>query len=711
MNYFLRSFLTVSTAWFSLFAGEGMFPVTTVGKLNLAAKGLKLSPEQVFSMDSVSLAHTVVRLNGCTGSFVSDQGLILTNYHCAFSAVQAATSVQNDYMKNGFLAKSLGEEFPVRGQTALILEIVRDVSTEALKLTTTDMDPQARQKTIQTNTKTILENAKKEMPGKQIEISEMLTGISYYLFVFQSLRDVRLVYAPPRSIGKFGGEDDNWAWPRHTGDFAFLRAYVSPDGNSAEYNTANIPYHPKKHLAINYQGVQENDFIMILGYPGRTFRHRSASFLAYEQKRMPMITDIFDFEIDLLNKIGAKDRGRAIKLSDRIENWSNVTKNYKGKLKGFRALDIIDKKHDEEERLAEFISADTSRRLRYGNILKDIESIYDARSLDLAREIPFDRMYTSVILNRIATVILDAAAQMRDKPTEQSAIAAKVYEAIEADLKKYDAEADQAVCRELFSRMMRLPREKSITGLDKLINPGQLPASLDKVVSKLFSKSKLSDSLFVKALLNKPADKILTDNDIFLELARTLLTTRDQVRATRSKADAELNRLYALLTEVRREFLKKDFVPDANFTMRVTYGTIKGYAPADAIYYKPQTTFSGVVEKTKSGEFWETPPKLIALWKGGLLGRYRLPNTNDVPVAMLYDPDTTGGNSGSPVVNAYGQLIGLNFDRTFEATINDFAWDERYSRSIGVDVRYILWVMQYFSEAKNLLSEMKIPTD
>ena len=317
------------------FTDEGMWPISEIHKLNLQSKGLEISTTEIYNPEGISLIDGICKINGCTGSFVSPDGLILTNHHCAFGAIQDASSKENDYIKNGFLAQNRSQEIEARGYTVRITESYRDVSNNVLSAVSDTMDLAERTKAIEKKIKEIVKETEKQHPGKRAEVAEMFIGKTYVLFSYTYLKDVRLVYAPPRSIGEFGGEIDNWMWPRHTGDFSFMRVYVAPNGSPAEYSPHNKPYHPKKHLQVCPSGVNEEDFVFIFGYPGRTFRHRTSYYLAYqEQIRMPYVEQLYNWQISVMEKISENNRTLALKHLSRIKGRSNTTKNYRGRLNG-----------------------------------------------------------------------------------------------------------------------------------------------------------------------------------------------------------------------------------------------------------------------------------------------------------------------------------------------------------------------------------------
>jgi len=400
-------------------ADEGMFPVSELSSLDLLSKGLKLSADEVFNTDPnrTCLVDGICKVNGCTGSFVSGNGLIITNHHCAYRAIQAASSTENDYLKNGFIPSKSGDEIHAPGYTVRVTESFADVSEKVLSAATAEMEFAERGKAIERRIKEVEKQAEVDNPGKRAEVAEMFSGKTYVLFIYTYLKDVRLVFAPPSSIGKFGGDVDNWEWPRHTGDFSFMRAYTAPDGSSASYSPDNVPYKPKKYLQVSADGANEGDFIMLLGYPGRTARHKTASFLEFEQNtRLPFVVDYFGQQIETMQAAGANDRAVAIKLLSRIAGLANVEKRSRGQLKGLVGADIAAKRRSEEKALQEFIDASPDLKARYGQTLAKIDAAYaDAAKTAEATERSSDRKQISNArqLTWIATTIKPLAASKR----------------------------------------------------------------------------------------------------------------------------------------------------------------------------------------------------------------------------------------------------------------------------------------------------------
>jgi len=691
-------------------ADEGMYPISEIMKLDLRSKGMEIDPAEIFATDK-SLIFAIVSV-GASGSFVSAEGLLITNHHVAFSAVQAASTEENDYIRNGFLARTKAEEIQAKGMTARITESFQDVSAEVLSAVNPDMDYATRTKAIERRIKEVVARAEKAQPGKRAEVAEMFTGKTYILFVYTYLKDIRLVYVPPRSVGEFGGEDDNWMWPRHTGDFSFLRAYVAPDGSPADYSSQNVPFRPKRYLRIAARGVDEGDFVFLLGYPGRTYRYSTASFLAYEQEvRMPYVVDWYAWQINLMEKMGAEDRGVVLLHAARIKGLANTVKNYRGKLKGMKRLGLVDRRQEEEKALQQFIELGPKRRERCGTILADIAAVYDENRRSFDYEMVLGNLGSSVNMLGFASTVHEAAIE-RQKPDLERESAymdrnlARTKQRLLLNLRNYYEHTDKAVFRELIRRASKLPAANRIKQLDEVLRGDFSEKAIGEYLDKAYAGTKMNDSQFVEKTLMMTPEELAKVQDPFLELARALypavLELREKQRARRGTLDP----LYARLSDAKELFLGKNFIPDANGTLRLTYGRIKGYSPVDAVYYSPITTLRGVLEKTTGREPFDAPPALAELYERRDFGAFEHPRLHDVPVCILYDTDTTGGNSGSPVLNASGELVGVNFDRTYEATINDYAWSEAYSRSIAVDIRYVLWITQKFGRADHLLREL-----
>jgi hypothetical protein len=700
-------------------AEEGMFPLSEIHKLDLQARGFAIAPVELYNPNGVSLIDGIIDLDGCTASFVSGDGLILTNYHCAFGAIQSLTTTENDYLRDGFYAAEPGAELPARRYTVRLIESYRDVSREVLSVLKRRMTHAQRSKAIEEKMKRLVVAVEKQRPGKRAEVAEMFRGKTYVLFIYDYIKDVRLVYAPPRSIGEFGGEADNWMWPRHTGDFAFMRAYVAPDGSNADYSPQNVPFKPKKHLQVAAAGVKAGDFAFVLGYPGSTHRHKSSHYLAFEEEvRMPFITGLYRWIIDLKEKMSAGDRAIAIKLSSSLKGlWNAMTRSL-GQMKGLKNLQLVKKRQQDEAALQRFIDADPGRSRKYGSLLGDLQRAYAEMTARAQRDLLLSNLLSSrmsMMLGNAFRICEASYERAKEDTRREEAYMERNFDMTEKrmtmGLRDYHEPAEKAVLGEMLRRAAALPPGQSIAAVRELVAGADADQAIAAFLEKAFAATQLKNPETVSAWLRKPGAELRALDDPFIRLAFALYPDHQELKEAQKRQKGILDPLLAQLVDAKREFLGKDFVPDANGTLRLTHGRVRGYSPLDAVRMEPFTTLAGLVEKHAAhpnSPDYAAPQKLLDLARAGDHGRYSHPEIGDVPIAMLYNMDTTGGNSGSPVFNARGELIGLNFDRVYEATINDFAWDESYSRSIGVDVRFILWSLDKFSNAQRLLKEMGV---
>ena len=711
MSFLKLSVLIMTLTTIPALAEDGMYPMSELPRLNLAEKGIELTADQLFNPDQISLVDGICRVNGCTGSFVSDSGLIITNHHCAFDAIQKASTPQNDLLTNGFSAATHEQEISAPDYQVRITENYRDISSDVLAAVQIGMSFLERTKAIDKRRKELEVAAEKEHPGLRAEVTEMFAGKTYVLFLYTYLKDVRLVFAPPASIGNFGGEVDNWEWPRHTGDFSFMRAYTAPDGSSATYATQNIPYKPKRFIQVAPEGVEENDAVFLLGYPGRTARHRTASFLRYERDvRLPTIVELYNWQIDEMEKAGAKDRAVEIKHASRMRSLANTEKRSRGQLLGLRRAKIVETRAQLETELQAFIDSDAERSAKYGSLLRDIEAVDAELSVAGPFEINLVQLRQACRAAAFGYFVYDSAVERekpdleRETPYMDRNFPQSVQE-LQVSMSDWHPATDQILLTGMLERLSGIPMACETEPLKSLLaEPGTLAAKAEV----LMTKSRLGDLSFIQACLKKTPAELQQTGDPLLQLIVELHPQYLKLRETEKTRDGRLSQLYGSLIEVKQQFLATSFVPDANATLRFTCGRIKSYSPADAVIRTPISTLRGVKEKTTGVEPFITPERVLKKYEAGEFGRFVHPRLGQVPVAILYDTDTTGGNSGSPVLNSRGQLVGVNFDRCFEATINDFAWNKDYSRSIGVDIRYVLWITGIVYEAEHLLKEMGV---
>jgi hypothetical protein len=708
--FLLFLLIVISFAFIPSIPDEGMFPLSDIKSINLNEKGLKISVDEVYNPDGVSLVDALVKIGGCTGSFVSNEGLIITNHHCVFGIISKASTVENNYLENGFLADSREKELPAEGLTCRITDSYEDVSAEVLEAANTAEDISQRTTAISKKIKEIIEREEKKDSTIKAEVSEMFVGEQYVLFRYKTINDVRFVYVPPRSIGEFGGESDNWVWPRHNGDFSFVRAYVAPDGSSAKYSEDNVPYQPKKFLEVNPNGVNEEDFVFILGYPGRTFKHQPSQFLMIQEKyQLPYIQEMFSWLIDLYEKRGENDPEFALNIVGEIQGLANTEKNYRGKMQGLERLKLIQKKQDEEKQLQKFIDSDPTLKEKYGNVLSEIDEVYKDAFDTGRRNLVLLMLSRNVDYYRLAEIFIDYKKEMLKPEEERKSLykedrKADFYNNITGLYNDFMPDLDPKILYKIMNDASTFDELKDIEPFKSFAKE----KDKQEYISDLYDDSFINDSKEYFDLLEDEDETLEDIDDSYLDMVKAAVELAEAERKKSQVREGKLNILIAKLNDVKRQWLNKSFVPDANLTLRLTFGYVRGYSPADATYFSPNTTLTGLIEKGRESGDYKLNKKIKELYEAKDYGQFVHPKLNDVPVNFIYNMDTSGGNSGSPIMDAYGRLVGVNFDRAFEATVNDYTWSEEYSRSIGVDIRYVLWVAQKVGGADFLLKEMGI---
>ena len=706
----LSLLIVISFAFIPSKPDEGMFPLSYIKNINLNEKGLKISVDEVYNPNGVSLVDALVKIGGCTGSFVSNEGLIITNHHCVFGIVSDASTVENNYLDNGFLAETREKELPASGLTCRITDSYEDVSAEVLEAANTEEDISKRTTAISKKIKEIVDKEEKKDSTIKAEVSEMFVGEQYILFRYKTINDVRLVYVPPRTIGEFGGESDNWVWPRHNGDFSFVRAYVAPNGSSAKYSEENIPYQPKKFLQVNANGVNQEDFVFILGYPGRTFKHQPSQFLMIQEKyQLPYVQDIFSWLINLYEKRGENDPEFALNIVGEIQGLANTEKNYRGKMQGLERLKLIQKKQDEEKQLQKFIESDPKLKEKYGTVLNEIDEAYKESFKSGRRGLVINMLSRNVDYYRLAEIFIDYKKEILKPEAERKSLykedkRSDFYNTITNLYNDFMPDLDPQILNKILTDASTFDECKD---LEPFKSFGK-EKDKQEFIADLYEETFLQDSKEYFDLLEDEDETLEDIDDPYINLVKAAVELGDAERKKSQVRDGKTNILLAKLNDIKRQWLNKSFVPDANLTLRLTYGYVRGYSPVDATYFSPNTTLTGLIEKGRESGDYKLNKKVKELYDKKDFGNFIHPKLNDVPVNFIYNMDTSGGNSGSPILDAYGRLVGVNFDRSFEATVNDYTWSENYSRSIGVDIRYVLWVVQKVGGADFLLKEMGI---
>lgn len=685
-----------AAAIFSLFfvlsshtAEEGMFPLNYLNEAQLQNAGLKLSVKEIFNPSDVALTNALVKVGGCTGSFISDQGLIITNHHCVYGGVANLSNADHNYLENGFVARTHEMELPI-DMPCRITQSYEDVSAAVLKGVDDNTPAEQRAATIAENIRSLREEERKKTPDLSVEVSEMFVGKSYTLFRYVLITDVRLVFAPPLTVGQFGGDLDNWEWPRHNGDFGLVRAYVGKDGKPAAYSKDNVPYKPAKHLKINAKGSKENDFVFIMGYPGRTYRHESAPYMNFQRNfQLPEVQKWYQWCIERMEARSENDVNKRLAFAGTIQSLANAEKNYRGKMQGITRSNLVDQKYADEAAMQAFAEKTHFNQ----TVISSIAKIWERKTV-LA-----EKRYSYLFLNNQSQAFALAAGIDRSNHAEPKAKIASDEGLKSYILNQYhiiDAGFERDVIQASLERISKFRDLSPVLG----------KKSISKWVEVLGS-----DKLFDTAWLRKTAaTKISKIQQYHGQLNKMAAFLQEDFIATEQewqKLETELKAYMPQYLDLKEKYKAGQFIPDANSTLRLTYGYIRRYSPNDAEIHTPFTTLRGVWEKANTAKDYRLPANVADNLRVENVPKFFTdPETGEVIVCFLYNLDTTGGNSGSPVLDANGDLIGINFDRSFTATINDYAWNEKYSRSIGVDIRYVLYVMKYVGKADHLIKEV-----
>lgn len=669
--------------------------------------GMKMTAKDIYDVNSSSIKDAIVHFNGgCTSELISDKGLLLTNHHCGYSQIQKHSSLENDYLQNGFWAKSLKDELPNPGVTATFIIKIEDVTNQILEGINPAMDEAEKQKMIETNIAKVVQNSPKEK-YQENRVRTFYEGNQYMLFVVETYKDVRLVGAPPSSIGKFGSDTDNWVWPRHTGDFSLFRIYADKDNRPAEYSETNVPYKPKHYLPISLDGVAENDFTLVFGFPGSTDEYLPS--VAIEQvinTINPARIAIRDKALAIVDKHMRADPQIKIQYASKFASIANYWKKWRGETLGLKKSDAVGIKKQQELDLTKEMRK-RGKQEQYGELLPQFQTYYtQIEPYALAREYFMETVLRNVELLRTAfqTYQLKNSFEARG---EQSFADRRDNLLASARVKYKDFNAQ--VDKEVFEALLTLYIEEV---------PAQfLPDSfknldVDKLTENIYSNSAFVSYDSLKDLLDGDAETVMQK----LEADPAYKVVADMADAYFQKIAPDYEALELKIKGLERDYMKallelspKDarIFPNANSTLRATYGQVKGYSPADAIYYEPVTHLEGVMEKYVPGDYeFDVPQKLIDLYNKKDYGPYA--ENGKLAVNFIGTNHTTGGNSGSPALDAYGNLIGLNFDRVWEGTMSDYYYDPSLSRNIMVDIRYVLFIMDKYAGADNLIKELKM---
>ena len=697
----------------SVFADEGMWLLPLLEKMNGKAMkelGCELTPKQIYDINHTSLKDAIVQFGGgCTGEIVSAEGLLLTNHHCGYSNIQKLSTVEHDYLKDGYWAMNRSEELPCEGLTVTFLEYMQDV-TKALekaekKARKEFKDDEAKvMQAVNQAAENLINEAKKNNPHCSVDIQSFYNSNVYYLIVYKTYEDVRFVGAPPSSIGKFGADTDNWMWPRHTGDFSMFRVYMAPDGSPAEYAPENVPLKAKNHLKISMSGVQEGDYTMIMGYPGRTTRFQTSPELKFQIEQNDIRIAARTIRQDVMLKDMLADPKVKIQYASKYSGSSNGWKKWQGMKLAFDKLDIIGRAEQEETAFNKWVNASKKRQEKYGTAVQDLANSVEAgRDANNAFTKAFESVYKIELTNFALTMNILASRAIRNGKDTTAALE-EAYNAIAAQYADYSVGTDRKVAKALMKHYRDIAEPENYL---KNLPEDFATMDIDAFVDSMFDSSAFTSAETLKAAIDEKGTGIFEDPAV--KTGMSIYNECLQAQMLTMESEEALAKARQVYTAGLLEWKDGEpSYPDANFTMRYTYGTVGGYSPKDAVVYKHYTTLDGVMEK-EDPDNWEfvVPEKLKELWKNKDYGQYGTKDGKMV-TCFLSNNDITGGNSGSPIMNAKGQLIGLAFDGNWESMSSDVMFEPDLQRCINVDIRYVLFIVDKFGGAGWLIDEMDL---
>ncbi|MDX9782240.1 MAG: S46 family peptidase [Bacteroidales bacterium] len=698
----LTLFLTL--AFSNIRADEGMWlPSLIKERFNdMKKNGFKLTASDLYDINKASLKDAIVHFGGgCTGELISGDGLLITNHHCGFGQIQSHSSVQNDYLKDGFWAMSREEELPNRGLTVRFLVRMEDVTLKVLQNIKDGATEEERIASISKNSAEIIDAAKK---GNHYDarVESLYYGNQYFLFIYETYTDVRLVGAPPSSIGKFGGDTDNWMWPRHTGDFSLFRIYAGKDNMPAPYSKENVPYKPKKFFSISTSGVNEGDFTLVYGFPGRTQEYLYSEAVRYiSDISNPHKIHLRTLRLDIQNEEMSKSQEVRIKYASKNASVANAWKKWQGEAKGIIKMNAVGTKKEYEKRFSVWAASKPD----YKGILDSIAAIYNVlEPYSFANDYLVEAINSNEIIRFAGSI---KSTIMRNSKMSPELSAQNIKELALRFYKDYDINIDEQSFKALLAEYQKnVPTEFQPEFFKELLEKF---GCTDNIVSDIFASSIFVAKDKVMSILDDGVTQNMFDNDpavLFYQKFNDHFN--DNIKPIIDRSNSKLAIFYRKYMRGQMEFdQQKNFYPDANSTLRITYGKVKGYSPADGIYYNHLSTLEGIMQKDNPDIYdYNIPQKLRDIYKTKDFGRWAINGT--VPVCFVASNHTSGGNSGSPVINAEGNLVGINFDRVWEGTMSDIVYDPEICRNISLDVRYVLFVIDKVAGAGHLLNEMKL---
>lgn len=705
-------FLCFAVASLPVVPDEGQWLPTQIREWDwekLRARGMVLTKDEFWHPEKGGVLSATVQINGCTASFCSASGLLVTNHHCGFGAISELSTTEQNWLRDGFAAKDRAGELPAPDMVASVLKRIEDVTAVVhAAQASAGSDLERWQVTQQTLAKLVADGEKKEANTK-CSVASFLEGKEYHLYYRTQITDVRLVYAPPRAIGEFGGEVDNWEWPRHTGDFTFFRAYVAPDGTPRKHHEENVPFQPEHWLKVSPDGMHTGDLAIITGYPGATQRYKSSRGVATRQGYVyPKRDTVLTAGIAVLERAAATSEATALELSDRIKSLANVQKNARGMVFGLARNGTVEQKLADEQALGKWIAADAQRREKWSGVVEQVLAMDEEEAATIQKDTLLWFLQALGAEAPLLMVSIEACASAAASP--EGKVAPRWMRALGSP--QLDAEMDllqKPMLGVILGEIAALSAEQRLAGTEALgaaTGENGAPPGGEALAADLLARTKMTDPEARKELFGKGKDAIAASDDPFVVLARGLAQERT---ASQQRSRERLGKNLVVgrrWIEAWEAFRGKTFYPDANSTLRVSIASVKGYAPRDGIVYTPHTTVGGLVAKETGKEPFANPEAVLAAAKERKSSRWFDRKLGDVPVCFLVDGDTTGGNSGSPVMDGKGRLVGLNFDRVFEGVAGDFGWNADRSRNVVCDIRYVLWVLESVCPSPSLLREL-----
>ena len=699
-------------------ADEGMWIPALLqrNEAEMQAMGMKITADDIYSINHSSMKDAVVLFGGgCTGEIVSDQGLLLTNHHCGYGWIQRHSTVEHDYLTDGFWAMTMEEELPCPGLTVTMLKNMVDVTDKVLEGVTDQTTDEERAQLVKENIKKLVEETEKTTEYK-VTVESFYQGNQYFLMYNEIFKDIRMVGAPPSNIGKFGGDTDNWVWPRHTGDFSIFRVYVDKDGKPAEYSEENVPYKPDYHFTISLKGVEKDDFTFVFGYPARTNEYLPSVAVNQEANVIyPVVVDLRTQILDIYNKYQEKDAKVRIQYASKHAGLGNGWKKWMGVIEGIRSFKGIEKKRAFETAYNDWCMQ-ARNRMKYMHALRDFTPVYEEYEKYRMATTYMTEAGFSIELISYAASFAELGEVTKDTPQEEID---NIISSLKAETKAFFKDYYQPIDEEVAVTMLEAYRAAQpedfrpeiLNEIDKKYK-GDVKAYVDY----LFKKSIFTSEENVNKLLDgfKPAKaKKLMKDPAIVAYNSMYEFYRDNVKDKSKECNDRINNLRRVYMEGQMKMIpevypERNLYPDANFTLRVTYGKVGGFKPKDAVTYRHFTTLDGIMQKENPDIYdYVVTDRLHELYDAKDYGRYA-DKDGSMHVAFIAGNHTTGGNSGSPILNAEGQLLGLNFDRTWEGTMSDLVYDPSICKNISVDIRYVLFLIDKYAGCTRLIDEMTI---